>query len=313
VRSRNLALLAVLPLMAMTACSGDGTPDLPTTGLGLAMTRIADTPATSGYVEYGDTANLRLHQEFTNLGGYGWSPLATAVYQVKDRVGLDPGEVAGAITAGLPPDATGLIMGDFDTDTIGGKLRAAGGHEEKAGDLTKWTFGGDHEVNLDGPFTDMGIVSQLNKIAAGRSTFAFASTDAGLQATIDPGASLAKNATLTSLSDCLGDVRVAVLAVAGQPAPIAAGVRANPTTDVLCVLAPDSGKAQSWAKTAGDNLDHGQSARTRQPWNTLLADGKAEVTGDRAVRVTAKPRTAAVDVLVRSIRDKDAASLIPTS
>ncbi|MFD1050770.1 hypothetical protein ACFQ1S_37195, partial [Kibdelosporangium lantanae] len=99
-RSRNLALLAVLPLLAASACSGDMS-DLPTTGLGLAMTKIADTPTTSGYVEYGDTANLRLHQEFTNLRGYGWSPLATAMFQVKDRVGLDPDKVAGAITAGL--------------------------------------------------------------------------------------------------------------------------------------------------------------------------------------------------------------------
>ncbi|GAB3897262.1 hypothetical protein GCM10029964_079830 [Kibdelosporangium lantanae] len=288
--------------------------DLPTTGLGLAMTKIADTPTTSGYVEYGDTANLRLHQEFTNLRGYGWSPLATAMFQVKDRVGLDPDKVAGAITAGLPPDATGLLTGDFDPATIGARLTAAGGREEKAGDLTKWTLAGDHEINLDSPFADLGIVNQLNKVAAGRSTFAFASTTAGLQATIDPDKSLARNPTLAALSNCLGDVRVAVLAVARQPAPIAAGVRDNPTTDVLCVLAPDGDKAKSWAKTAGDNLDHGRSTRTQQPWNTLLAEGKAEeVTGDRAVRVTAKPRSASVDVLIQAIRNEDTTSLVPTS
>jgi hypothetical protein len=115
------------------------------------------------------------------------------------------------------------------------------------------------------------------------------------------------------LSSCLGDVRVAVLAVAKQPVPIAAGVRDNPTADVLCVLAPDSEKAQAWATSATDNLARGQSARSRRPWNTLLADGTAEVTGDRAVRVTAKPMTPAVDLLIQAIRTNDTGSLIPTS
>jgi len=113
VRPRNLALLAVLPLMTMTAacsgdsvsglpttglgvamtmtaaCSGDSVSGLPTTGLGVAMTMIADTPATAGYVEYGDTARLRGQQELT-LRGYGWSSLATATALVKDRLGIDP-------------------------------------------------------------------------------------------------------------------------------------------------------------------------------------------------------------------------------
>lgn len=312
-RPRNLASLVILPLVTVACSSSTDLTNLPTTGLGVALNMVADTPDTSGYVEYGNVAALRGNKEFDRYQGYGWSDLAPTAFQLQDALGLDSTKVTTAITAGLPPNTSGLMLGDFDNAAIANKLRAAGAKEDKSGDLTKWTVAGDHEINLNGPFGDLGVVAQLNKIATKPGVFAHASADPGLQAvTTDSGAKLAANSTLSALANCLGDVKFAVLAVAQEPAPTAAGVRDNPTTDVLCVLAPDSGKAQDWSKAATDRLANGMSARSNQPWKTLLADAKAEVTGDRAVRITAKPQTT-TDILVQAIRIQDTNSLIPTS
>ncbi|TCO53025.1 hypothetical protein [Actinocrispum wychmicini] len=313
-RRRNLALLAVLPLVAAlgTACSSSGTA-AGSTALSRAMSRIADTPATSGYVEFGDTAAIRGNPDYKADVGYGWSVLSAMSFQLGDVLGVDLTKITSAVSAGQPPDTTGLLLGEFDPSAIGTKLRGVGAREEKSGDLTKWTFGEDHTIDVNGPFADLGIVGQLNKVAAGPGMFAYASADAGLQAATGTGKSLAENATLSALADCLGDVRFAVLAVTQQKAPLAAGVRDNPTTEVLCVLAPDSGKAQDWAKTVADRLANDMSAQTRQPWHTLLTDVHADVTGDKVVRVTARPAAATRDVFLRAILTKDVGNLVPAS
>lgn len=300
--------MLVLTAAFVAGCSSSSSPSL-STNLGRALDRIADTPTTSAYVEYGDVSGLRATPSLRNLSSYGWSNLASRGDVVPSTLGLDSTKVSQAISVGRPPDGAGMVQGSFDAGAVDAKLKSLNIRSGKSGDLTHWTLGADHTVNIDGPLQELGLDAELDDIGTKSGFFGYASTASGLQSVTDPGdKSLMTNSTISALSDCLGDAGLAMIETTNRPAPIAAGLRIDPPTEVLCVLAPDGDKANQWRGAAENALRTGKT-HTGEPWSSLLTQGVADVTGN-VVRVTGHS-THAPGLLVQSLKNNDAASLIP--
>lgn len=157
------------------------------TGLQHALARVADSPATSVRVEYGDLAAVRGmlgsgKARFERVRDFGSPDLVPVAGRLSAGLGVDPRSFATAIAVGQAPDWAGLLLGEYDS----------AGAAKRVGDPA-----------VAG---DPAGVPALARIGAGGGAFAYASSQEGLAAVERPGErTLAANEVLAPLADCLGE------------------------------------------------------------------------------------------------------------
>jgi hypothetical protein len=270
---RTVAIIVAAGLV-LAGCSDD-TADQG--GLLGALGRVRATAETRKSVEYGEPTAVRALMDksksrYVLLQGYGYGSIAPYSLKIKDTLGLDLTAFDGAIVAGDPPDQATALWGEYDTSTVDTKLGDLKIDSDKGLGGTRWRVADDHEVNLDGPFTDVAPPAQFNNILTRDGAFAFSPASAGIEWVTEPGdETLAGDDVLAPLAKCLGDVVVARMVATGQ----AAGVRRD-GSDVICLKA-DKDQVSKALK--------GDSPTTGEPWDELLphaavdeAEGLARVT-----------------------------------
>jgi hypothetical protein len=271
---RKPVVIIVAAGLVLAGCSDDAADQ---GGLLGALGRVRATADTRKSVEYGEPAAVRglvgdNKARYQLLQGYGYGSIASYSLKVKDTLGLDLTGFDGAIVAGDPPNQATTLWGEYDRSTVDKKLGDLKIDNEKGLGGTRWRAADDHEVNLDGPFTDVVPPAQFNDILTRDGAFAFSPASAGVEWVTEPGdGTLADDSVLAPLAKCLGDVVVARLQATGQ----AAGVRRD-GTDVICLKADEDQVSKALK---------GDSPATGEPWDQLLpratvdeAEGLARVT-----------------------------------
>ena len=301
---RPLTLLATVLLACCAACSdgdsGGGSVGAADTGLRDALGRVAATDSTRQYVEYGDVALLGKladgpdGKRFLGVSGYGFGRLAATSKIIADKLHFDPAAMDGAVTAGQPPDTTGLLWGDYDVAAVDTALADLDIPSEDDDGGKRWTSARDHEISFDGPLAGIAQTSELNVIRTADGTFAYAPARAGVDAVTEPGGdTLADDSVLLRLSGCLDEVTAAILVAPTEDDPTAYGVGIRATeggdvTEVAC-LSP-KGDAKAVRDHAEQEIENGTTPTGRQPWVDLLPDATVDVVEYGAVvRIAAKP------------------------
>jgi hypothetical protein len=266
---KPLVVLVVVGVLGAGCSSGEAPPTVFTSGLFGALGKVRANEDTRVAVEYGAPARVReLGERFRDLEGYGFGTIANSAKLVDDAIGLDPGAFDEALVVGQPPRWGAALWGDYDVDTVRDRLDGMG--IERDGP-TRWTSGEDFEIDFEGPFVGVVQTNQFNSIDTRDGTFAYGPAAAGVEWVTDAGdETLAKDARISGLARCLGDV------VAARIEQGAVGVRED-GTEVFCL----DGDLDA-VKTALD----GNVPSTQEPWDEFLPGLKVEQDGD-LVRVTA--------------------------
>lgn len=299
VRSRVLAImLAAVTIVGVVGCSDDAEGG--ESGLLEALGKVRATDSTRGYVEYGNVAATRaLHEadreRFVTLTGFGMGNLRTYYKVVSEDLAFDPLTMRAAIMAGNPPGWSAIIWGDYDVNAVNNRFAGLGIERASNGDTTTWTTSADGTIDLNRPIVKIAGATTLNNVRTAPGSFAFSPTRDTLSWVTDPGGdTLAKDPTMKTLAQCLGDVVAAIITRAeGRTESVAVGVRAPSTTDVTDVIcvAPGTRDPASIRDHATGQLAGGQSPQANRPWSELLPNAKVETASlpDPVVRITATP------------------------
>ncbi|ONI83063.1 hypothetical protein ALI144C_18705 [Actinosynnema sp. ALI-1.44] len=291
-RWKTVVTVLALPL-SLAACSGEpssspGSTPVPvseTRSLLDALGKVKATAETRAYIEYGKPGETK-----TQLHA-GYATIAPYSARLADRLKLDPGKFTAALTVGQPPDAAGILWGDYDTAAVNQALADAKIRREDKDGAAVWTVGEDNKVQLDGPLREAAPPTGFTKLHVATGSFAYAGSAASLATVTDPGQdTLAKDKDVQALAGCLKDVVAATIVRSERdPMPAAIGVLAD-GTEALCVL-PAEGKAEDVREQIADKVGTGKSI-TGQPWQDLLPNAAAEVVDGqpRTVRLTGKPQ-----------------------
>jgi len=317
--ARAAAAVSVLALAmgSAAACSSSGSSGGGGAGSGGfadALKNVHDTAQTSGYIEFGDTAQLAkltggttpaASGPFARLVGAGSDQLTQYESLLPPLTGFDPATATSAISLGLPPNAIGVLYGSFDPAAIGAKLAAWGYHKaDRGGGVTAWIFQDNHQMDLtklDANGVGPGMTGWLNVVWVSKSSIAYGSATSDLAAALPAQSkSLSGDHMVSSLADCLGSPLIAYVITDAKQinnsgiSAIAFGVTATGTSDIreeICAAAPSASGAQGFAtgftKAVGSGLDYVRN----QPWSALLTDPQTKVIGgsENVVRLTAKP------------------------
>ncbi|HEV2777925.1 MAG TPA: hypothetical protein VGX25_00855 [Actinophytocola sp.] len=292
-RSKIIAILSAVVVVA-GACSSGGSGSALLGALG----KVRATDSTRQWIEYGDLAALRSLRDanrdrFLSLTGSGMSNIARYDKTVAENLAFDPLSMRTAVTAGAPPNWSGIIWGFYDVAAVNDKFAALG--IERTGDLggTTWSASPDGTIRIDSPLVETAGPATLNNVRTAPGSFAFSPKRDTLALVTDPGSdTLADDPTIRSMAHCLGDVVAAVISRARGPETLAVGVRAPSATDVtevICV-APATRDPAALRDHARSELQTGRSALSGRPWSELLPDATVQVTGlPPAVQILAKP------------------------
>lgn len=309
---RLAAIVTTLAVAAgsAAACASSGTAGGGSGGGGgstafkTALQNIHTTAQTSGYIEFGDTAqltklnggtSLASSGPFTRILGIGSDNLVSYESVLPPLTGFAALSAASAIDVGSPPDAVGVLYGSYDPAAIGAKLRAWGYHSQDRGDgVTAWIVEDDHKMDpskLD-PTTGIGPGMPggwLNVIWVSKSRIAYAGATSDLAAALPAQSKpLSDDPVVGALADCLGPAVVAIVLTdpkqinAKGVSAVAFGVTATSASDVreeICASATDAAGAQAIATGFTKAVTGGQDFVTNQPWAKLLADPQTKVIG----------------------------------
>jgi hypothetical protein len=289
-----MSMLTVLCcLAALTACSGSGGDVLGALTLRVALSRIAATDDTRGYLSFDDTARLVALSGkdwggppggFGSLRGQGADALVVYGAVVSERPGINLLDADYTITAGQPPHQLSMITGGQRADQITRGLTDLGWHAD-AGRLVSPGIGGYKGPDELGP-----LALQLAQVRVAGSDLVYGGADAHLDAAGKPsGSTLAGDPRISALAGCLGDVVAAVIAtpkMSGKlhPTAVAVGVRApGQSTDtprgVACLSWASADEAHQYASLLDRSFQEGQSGRTAKPWKEILHSISAKDVG----------------------------------
>lgn len=309
---------------ALGGCGGD--PDPLTEALG----HVRDTAKTRATVEFGDVAAVKKANggsltgtgRYGHLYGYGMGNLAqTPAARVKQALGIDPGQVQQAITAGAPPDSAWRMTGSFDADAVTGKLKALGGRQD--GDDLR--LRADKQVNLSDTLGKRlpGVVNGMNVVRVTDDAIVHGSSAAAVAALDADDGTLADNERFHAVASCLDSPLAALLSGngfrgAGANAGFTAGVGVRGTdgqapTEVLCRTARSDQEADQ-VRQRMEQAIRGTTASTRRPWRTLLTGAEVETLTDGdvpVVRLTAqRAGSGEAGVLIKAATNRDLAALL---
>jgi hypothetical protein len=302
-----------------------------------ALKNIHATAQTSGFIEYGDTAQLaKLNggsaagsdSPFGRLLGTGSDQLAEYQQILTPLIGFDPAAASSAISVGTPPDAVSVLYGSFDPKAVGAKLAAWGYHSQDRGDgVTAWIFEDDHKIDMSklDPATGVGpgMGGWLNVVWVSSSSIAFSSATSDLAGALPAQSKpLSGDAVTNSLAGCLGSPLVALVITDPKQinnsgiSAIAFGVTATGTSDIreeICAAAPDAAGAQAFAAGFTKAVTSGKDFATDQPWANLLSDPQTKVIGggQHVVQLSAKPTDPkGASLVINLVEQNDFAGLL---
>lgn len=301
------------------------------------LKNIRTTAQTSGYIEWGDSAQLaKLNggtgaasdSPFGRLIGTGEDDLAQYQQILPPLIGFDPATASSAISVGSPPNTVSVLYGSFDPKAVGAKLAAWGYHSQDRGDgVTAWIFQDDHKIDMSklDPSTGVGpgMSGWLNVVWVSKSSIAYGRATSDLAAALPAQSKpLSGDPMMGSLADCLGPAVVAVVITDPQQirssgiSAIAFGVTATGTSDVreeICAAAPDAAGAQAFAAGFTKAVTSGKDVVTDQPWANLLADPQTKVIGggQHIAQLSAKPTDPkGASLVVNLVEQSDFAGLL---
>lgn len=276
-----MTLVAVLA-MAVSGCgsedgSGDGSGD--GAALSVALGRIGAAAAASQYVAFGDVTAIDELSGGTVDGPWGsligWGTGNTLAYQdmIHETLGIDTAAADIALTVGTPPTTLTLFQGGQDADSITASAQEAG-----------WS--GDDVLSAELDAANPLTVS-IPTLRATGSDVVLGGTDADLSLVDSEGDSLADDATLGPLADCLGEVTAALL-IGAETLPYGLAVRpagddnASPV-GLMCVVTGSSDEAEQLGQTIVDDVESGTTGEGR-PYSDYFHEADME-TLDEVVRV----------------------------
>ncbi|OLT20752.1 hypothetical protein BJF78_09330 [Pseudonocardia sp. CNS-139] len=266
-------LIVVLGLAALAGCSAGGAPTAATpvpasgTAFEQALARM-DGPF-GGRVDFVDSHALGEAAAAGGpweqlVGGTGGS-LDTYRGPLADVLGIDLARADMLVATGNPPQRVTLVAGGQDEERVRAAAAAAG-----------WTGDGDlhHDFTVEQP---------LSIVAGALRPRGADVVVGGPEATLDlvdgSGPTLAQDAPVAAITNCLGDVVVGVVTGGATPdGPLrGVGLRrdpaapAGPPLTVLCVVGDST-----TATTVEDAVRTGTSLRTGEPYAQYLADPRVE-------------------------------------
>ncbi|WP_406285708.1 hypothetical protein [Embleya sp. NBC_00896] len=305
--------------MATTAACGGDSGD-GKSGIEGALDAVRDDTSTRAWFEYADTAaivkangGLDAAGPYGSLLGIGYPDLASMREQLPPALGFDPTKSREAWVAGRPPDQGGVLVGGFGKDAVVGKLKELGGKPDP-GDPSVYRLRPDNELSLDDPLAQKLplATNHFNAVRVSDKQVGYGSTARAANLTRG-GAHLGDDASLRALTSCLDNPLTAVLTDrvgGGEKANgprLAVGVRGKagaPGTEVLCVATASAPAAKAEADRLRALLGGGGTTASGVPWNTVLADVRAEVVGENVVKITARPSgRVRTGVLLKALND----------
>jgi hypothetical protein len=335
---RPAGVLSALLLAAVSAAACSSAKSTGAGGGGASgsvkdlLAHIQDTPQTSKYLEFGNTAQVtKLNGgtgpassgPFSRLIGRGAPNISSYSQVIVAPTGIDPNSATSAVSVGAPPNSVEVLYGSFDADAIGAKLAAWGYRkQDRGGGVTAWVWSDDHKFDLSkldpntgigpgmtGGWLDVAWVSKT-RIAYGRATSDLA---AALPEQSKP---LSGDPVVGPLADCLGSALAGAMvtdqAEIKDPSvsAMAIGVTATSAADVrqeFCVSAPDDASVQTFAAAFTKEIESGEDFVNNVQWSTELSNPKADLLGgpQHVVRLSATPVDPAQSGLVFDLVDRD--------
>jgi hypothetical protein len=294
VTAHRLPTAAVAVALLAGVTGGCSLLDRDKGGFAAALGRIAATDATRSAVAWDDTAALlalvgdeRKPEGFGRLAFTGYPGLGLTEPTAEADVKLALRRATFVVSAGRAPDTVGLVAGGQRPDRVRDALTALG-----------WKLEGDRLVHpgmiaRTEPASRYSI--QLNQVRGDGEDVVIGLNKATLSSAGHPGGpTLADDARISALAECLGDVVAAtVSAETGAPAATAVAIgvpRPSSRTDepraVVCVSWSDQAAADRYAEGLAGVLRGGDSRRTGRPWSELLRDTEVDRPGgdERIVR-----------------------------
>jgi hypothetical protein len=276
--ARAIPVIATL-IVAVTGCSGGGGSG--GSSLQSALARVADTAGNRSQVTYDDTAalvqlagkNPTSTKGFAELRGWGVPAVAEVIYEVPGDAGLDLYGENYSISAGDEPKSVSLMAGGQSASQITSHLTGLG-WKRSAGKLV-----------FPSPLT---ASSGAGPLAIGMaqaqptgSDLVFGGSAASLSQIGSPnGATLASDAVIGPLANCLGNVVAADLFAGGylggkNPAGLAVGISqpsGNTATPhvVVCVSWSSQAAASTYAAQVRTALTSGLSLVANEPYSSLV-------------------------------------------
>ncbi|MBT8225708.1 MAG: hypothetical protein HKP61_03695 [Dactylosporangium sp.] len=242
-RTLALAVVAGLGLSGLTACSWFEEDS----GLRQALDRVASNADTRIRISYGDVAGLvaiagkawDAQAGFAPLRTMGADQIGPYVQNAVDETGIALLSADYAVSAGGGSTAVGLLSGGQNDGRISDTLTQLG-----------WTGDNDH---LTAPETVSEAAARpyaqiLAQVKADGDDVIYGQRGAKLSTAGDPsGKTLAEDARIGALADCLGDVVAAQIEGVGGPnqrTAIAVGVRRPKDNDAV----PNAVICTAWSK-----------------------------------------------------------------
>lgn len=342
IRSAAIVTALVLAVGPAAACSSSGSTGGGGGGGGSGafkdvLKNIHTAAQTSGYIEYGDSAQLAKlnggtgassNGPFGRLLGTGEDELAQYQQLLPPLIGFDPSTATSAISVGNPPDTASVLYGSFDPKAVGAKLAAWGYHSQDRGDgVTAWIFQDDHKIDMSklDPSTGIGpgMGGWLNVVWVSKSSIAYGRATSDLAAALPAQSKpLSGDPMVGSLADCLGPSVVALVITDPKQidnsgiSAIAFGVTATGTSDIreeICAAAPDAAGAQAFAAGFTKAVTGGKDVVTDQAWSNLLSAPQTKVIGgaQHVVQLSAKPTDPqGASLVVNLVEKNDYAGLL---
>jgi hypothetical protein len=225
-------------------------------------------------------------------------------------------EAPFVLTLGKPPNEVTVLYGTFDPAAIGTKLQPLGYRQTDRGHgETQWLIRDDHQFDMNQQPEVLGAtLSTLNVIRVSKDRIVYGGATADLDAAVPAqSASLADDLRAGEIAKCLGADASGEFTT-GYAVPLAVGVGPD-GTETICVAAEGDRSAQAYGDIFTTQITKGESAVSRQPWNKMLTDPKAESLGGKAhvVRLTARSVTPGHLILPQALLNGDLLTLLGLS
>jgi hypothetical protein len=308
-----VAVLCVAAGSALAGCSGrSGAAWVGQSGLRQALSRVAATDVTRGWVGYDAIAELTGVVGKTPKGGlaslllFGTELVNLSVArQAPTDTGIAPLDADYGISAGKQPQMVTVLIGGQHADRIGTSITTLG-----------WTRNGDRYVAPAKAKLPASIYAlEFNQVRPDGSDVVIGRPGVDLGTAGHPaGRTLADDPTFSGIADCLGDVAVAELTnrwstikhPAGWPVGVPSGVQVGKLTEigvgvltpkstsdtpraVVCTAWADKAAADGYAKALPDVLGHAKAFTNGLPYAQVLTHSQLTNVGGDAhiVRWTA--------------------------
>ncbi|MFB9445467.1 hypothetical protein Dvina_19155 [Dactylosporangium vinaceum] len=263
---RSTAVI-IITLLLLSGCGSQEPPAAAATPFLTALGRISATDNTRKQIVFSETAAMVKLTEgrWSQMSVRGAQPFGPEM----EQFGIVTKAANWSITAGAPPSHVMVIDGGQDTALVKSSLQKLGYTLD--GDILKAPTDYNEALTASiAPLLPQARVTGSDVLVAGRSgTFTDVTTDAGT--------SLAADARVKAIVDCLGDVVTADIYTTFKAVPaVAVGVRRPQTSAataqaVVCTAWTSTDAAKVAASQQENAYATGSSRRSQKAYNSMYS------------------------------------------